>query len=142
MSSVDLLNRLLVVHGRSLPIYLADAAPWVGRDRSEAVEVLQAIAADQRQTVDRIGELIMDEGGRLNLGGFPMEFTSYHDLSMDFMVTKLIERVVIDAMIEEGKRCASVARECGLADREVARKVAQEIRLSNEALIANLSSLR
>ncbi len=57
-------------------------------------------------------------------------------------VTKLIERVVIDAMIEEGKRCASVARECGVADREVARRVAREIRLSNEALIANLSSLR
>ena len=92
MSSVDLLNRLLAVHGRSLPIYLADAVPWVGRGRGEAVEMLQAIAADQRQTVDRIGELIMDEGGRLNLGGFPMEFTSYHDLSIDFLVTKLIQR--------------------------------------------------
>ncbi len=57
-------------------------------------------------------------------------------------VTQLIERVVIDAMIEEGKRCASVARECGLADREAARRVAHEIRVSNEALIANLSSLR
>ncbi len=57
-------------------------------------------------------------------------------------VTKLIERVVIDAMIEEGKRCASVARECGVADRQVARRVAREIRLSNEVLIANLSSLR
>jgi hypothetical protein len=91
MSSVDLLNRLLAVHGRSLPIYLADAEPWVGRGGSEAVEVLQAIAADQQRTVDRIGELIVDEGGRLNLGGFPMKFTSYHDLSIDFMVTKLIE---------------------------------------------------
>ncbi len=87
---------MLAVHGRSLPIYLADAAPWVGRGHSEAVEVLQAIAADQRQTVDRIGELIVDEGGRLNLGGFPMEFTSYHDLSIDFMVTKLIERQRVD----------------------------------------------
>ena len=57
-------------------------------------------------------------------------------------VTKLIERMVIEAMIEEGKRCASVARECGLADRQAARRVAREIRLSNEALIANLSSLR
>jgi hypothetical protein len=57
-------------------------------------------------------------------------------------VTQLIERVVIDAMIEEGKRCAGVARECGVADRDVARRVAHEIRVSNEALIANLSSLR
>ena len=57
-------------------------------------------------------------------------------------VTQLIERVVIDAMIEEGKRCAGVARECGVPDREVARRVAREIQLSNKALIANLSSLR
>ncbi len=57
-------------------------------------------------------------------------------------VTQLIERMVIEAMVEEGKRCASVARECGVADREVARRVAREIRLSNEVLIANLSSLR
>ncbi len=57
-------------------------------------------------------------------------------------VTQLIERMVIEAMVEEGKRCASVARECSVADRAVARRVAREIRLSNEALIANLSSLR
>ena len=119
MSSVDLLNRLLAVHGRSLPIYLANAVPWVGRGRSEAVEVLQAIAADQRQTVDRIGELIVDEGGRLNLGGFPMGFTSYHDLSIDFMVTKLIERQRVDihkieavvAETESGSTIRAIAEE-------------------------------
>jgi hypothetical protein len=92
MSSVALLNHLLTLHGRSLPVYLASAAPWFGRGRGGAAEVLQAIANDQLRTVDRIGELIVDEGGRLNLGGFPMGFTSYHDLSIDFLVTKLIER--------------------------------------------------
>lgn len=119
MSSVDQLNRLLALHGRSLPIYLTSAVPWVGRARGEAAEVLRAIAADQQQTVDRLGELIVEEGGRLNLGGFPMEFTSYHDLSIDFLVTKLIERQQADvrqieavvAETESGSTIRAIAEE-------------------------------
>ncbi len=57
-------------------------------------------------------------------------------------VTELIEKAVIDALLEEGKRCADVARRCCAADDDLARKVAREVRLSNVALIANLSALR
>ncbi len=57
-------------------------------------------------------------------------------------VTKLIEQVIIDTLLDEGRRCAKVARDCGVADRDLAHKAAREIRLSNAALIANLSSLR
>ena len=57
-------------------------------------------------------------------------------------VTELIEKMVIDAVIEEGKRCAQVARDSCASDREMARKVARDVRISNEALIANLSSMR
>ena len=57
-------------------------------------------------------------------------------------VTKLIEQVIIDTLLEEGRRCAKVARDCGVADRDLAHKAARQIRLSNAALIANLSSLR
>ncbi len=57
-------------------------------------------------------------------------------------VTELIEKMVIDAVIEEGKRCAQVARESCASDHEMARKVARDVRISNEALIANLSSMR
>ena len=56
--------------------------------------------------------------------------------------TELIEKIVIDAVIEEGRRCAKVARDCCASDRDMARKVAREVRLSNVALIANLSSMR
>ncbi len=57
-------------------------------------------------------------------------------------VTKLIEQVIIDTLLEEGRRCAKVARGCGVADQDLAHKAARQIRLSNEALIANLSSMR
>lgn len=57
-------------------------------------------------------------------------------------VVELIEQVIIKALLEEGKRCSHVARECCSADQDMAHKVAREIRLSNQALIANLSSMR
>ena len=49
MSSLDtnaILNRLLVLHHRSLPVYLNQAMPWLHRNNAAAQEVLQSIAAD------------------------------------------------------------------------------------------------
>ncbi len=57
-------------------------------------------------------------------------------------VTEQIEKVLIDALLEEGKRCADVARKICAADQVLARNVAREVRRSNEVLIANLSSMR
>ena len=57
-------------------------------------------------------------------------------------VTKQIVKALIETLLEEGKRCADVARDCCAPDHDLARKVAREVRLSNEALIANLSSMR
>ena len=90
MSSVALLNRLITVHGRSLAVYLASAVPWLRDSQGDAAEVLRVISDDHQRTTDRLAELIIDAGGRIELGGFPMAFTSYHDLSLDYLLTKLI----------------------------------------------------
>ena len=55
---------------------------------------------------------------------------------------ELIERAIIESYRDAAERCATVARECCSADRDLAHKVAEEIRRANTALIANLSSLR
>ena len=55
---------------------------------------------------------------------------------------KLIEQVIIDVLLEESSRLTDVAMECCSPDLDTAHKVAKEIRQSNAALIANLSSLR
>lgn len=91
MSSVALLNRLLAVHGRSLVSYLAEAVPWVRDGQGEAAELLTTMAGEQQGIVDKLGTMIVDEGGRLEPGGFPMLFTGYHDLSLDFLLSKLVE---------------------------------------------------
>lgn len=57
-------------------------------------------------------------------------------------VADVIERAMIDAVLEDGERCAKVATQCCSADRDLAHKIADEIRRTHTALIANLSSMR
>lgn len=94
MNSVDtnaVLNRLRVIHKRSLPTYLSYAVPWSRAGGEAATETLALVANDHKTMVDRLGELILENGGVTEPGSFPMAFTSLHFLSVDFLVQKLIE---------------------------------------------------
>lgn len=91
-STIDILNRLLVLHERSLPVYLSYAPPYQLADHTKAQEVLAQIVADHRRTIDKLGTLIIDSGGTPDYGEFPMSFTSLHDLSVEYLLKLLIER--------------------------------------------------
>lgn len=91
-NTVPILNRLVAIHNRSLPMYLSNTRPWTTRRDEAARETLSQIARDQKATVDRLGEMILDYGGVVELGAYPMRFTSTHDLSMEFLVGELIRR--------------------------------------------------
>lgn len=54
----------------------------------------------------------------------------------------IIERAIIASYSDAAERCAKVAIDCCPQDRDMAHKIADEIRRANTALIANLSSLR
>jgi uncharacterized cupin superfamily protein len=57
-------------------------------------------------------------------------------------VEKIIEKAVIKALLEGQHRAVDAALRCPDADQDLAHKIATEIRRENDALIANLSSLR
>ena len=57
-------------------------------------------------------------------------------------VTSVIQEAVIKAVQESRSTCVDAATECCSADRDLAHKIAEKIRLANIALIANLSSMR
>jgi hypothetical protein len=86
-----ILNQLLVLHHRSLARYLSYASPTWLRGDDPARKTLETIAADQQERADQLGEMIVQEGGTVHFGGFPMHFTSYHDLSFDFLLDRLLE---------------------------------------------------
>ncbi len=91
-STTDLLNRVLVVHNRSLPMYLHDATPWLQRKDKRVIETMQLIVRDHQQVVDRIGALITDHNGLVELGEYPLPFTAYNDVAFDWLLPILIER--------------------------------------------------
>jgi hypothetical protein len=85
------LNRALITVYRSLPMYLASAAPFRHPGDEKAAEALRLITADQQALAQRIGEHLVERYGRADLGGFPMEFTDTHDLAVEFLLKRLVE---------------------------------------------------
>lgn len=66
-----------------------------------------------------------------------------NDVEHELEVVKAIEQAIIDALLQERERCATVAYDqvCS-EDRDKAHKVADEIRRIRTALSANLDSMR
>ena len=91
-STTDVLNRLLVLHERSLPMYLSYAPPNRLEDHPRAKVVLDQIVEDQKRTIDRLATMVLDNGGLVDYGEFPMSFTGLHDLSLQYLLKLLIER--------------------------------------------------
>ena len=57
-------------------------------------------------------------------------------------IAKVIEAAVIRGLLEGQHRAIDTCNECGEAEHDIAHKIATAIRQKNDALIANLSSLR
>jgi hypothetical protein len=91
-STIDALNKLYVLHHRSLAVYLHYAPPNQLSRHAKAAAVLAQMVADQTRTADRLATLVLDAGGQIDPGEFPMWFTGLHDLSVEYLVNKLIER--------------------------------------------------
>jgi hypothetical protein len=111
MISVDtneVLNRLMLLHRRSLPMYLNWAQPWSDRGDQQAQEALSHIVADQQYLVDRIATLILDNNGVIDPGEFPLVYTGYHDLSLDYLLQKMIAHQKQD--IEDIEECVDMLR--------------------------------
>ena len=52
-STNDVLNRLLVIHSRSLPVYLTYAPPWWKDQNGRIAEVLHDLARDQLELAEQ-----------------------------------------------------------------------------------------
>jgi len=118
-ATLNELRRLLVIHYRSLPVYLSYARPWSDRGQEQAVQTLQHIAGDQQQMVERLSKLILDTDAALEWGEFPIEFTDLHDLSITYLLSRLVEWQRGD--IESIRQCLAA-----LNDDADAETIAQE----------------
>ncbi|MGC3969981.1 MAG: hypothetical protein QM775_22440 [Pirellulales bacterium] len=90
---VSHLNRLLAIHYRSLPMYLADAGIWRSSlpHDEELGKAIDRLTSDYRQTCGRIATAILDRNGTIEPSAFPMEFTDTNFLSLDYMLGEITE---------------------------------------------------
>ena len=111
MTSLDtnaILNRLLILHHRSLPVYLNQATPWLHRNSAAAQEALKTISADHEAVADRFAEMILAGGGVPAFGEFPLRYTALHDLALDYLVTRMIEYEKL--LVQRITECADLLR--------------------------------
>jgi hypothetical protein len=133
-ATLDCLNRLLATLYRSLPQYLHEADPWTRYGQQQAAERLAQIIADQQRDCGRLAELILDRGGQLETGEFPMEFTDLHFLSLDFLLKELVRHQRQD--IARIQRCVDQ-----LKHDSQARELGEEILGSERAHLETLEEL-
>ena len=89
-NTIDILNRILGIHNASLVAYIKYAEPWVAHGQEEAMALVKDAIEDQERSVKMLGERILDLGGIVQPGAFPLTFTSFHDVSLDYLLNLLL----------------------------------------------------
>ena len=72
-------------------MYLTYACPWTHRGDEKAVAALAHIVEDQKQQSNRIAQFILEHHDSIEMGEYPIEFLDMHDLSLDYLITKLVQ---------------------------------------------------
>jgi hypothetical protein len=119
-SVANVLNRLLRMVSCSLSMYLESAKPWSTADHRAARTALARLAADQRLFAGRIAAAIIAYGGQPEAGAFPTEFAALNDVSLDYLLDKIVDGLRADVAFAE--HCA-----VELADVSGAREVVAEL---------------
>ncbi len=132
--AIATLNRLLQILYRSLPMYLHGKQLWSPRGREQIGRELAEIAADYAMYVDRIGALIYDWDGCIERGQFSLDFTSMHDLSLEYLFREIVDRQ---------RRDVAAIRQCveDLAGSGTARLLAEEVLGNAQGHLDNLEEL-
>lgn len=88
----ELLNRVMVTHERSLPMYLAFAAPFVGHGDEAASEVLSQIVTDHKYLSEKFHDYLLEQNYPVGHGQWDMNFTSMHDVSLHYLLAEIVRR--------------------------------------------------
>ncbi|MFO0903470.1 MAG: hypothetical protein U0939_10740 [Pirellulales bacterium] len=97
------LNRLVSMLNTTLPAYLRDARPWTYPGREQAFDALRDVGEQQVEAAERLSAWILENGGIPSKGRFPLDFTRFNDLSVDYLVRESLRRQTL--MIAKMEAC-------------------------------------
>jgi hypothetical protein len=100
------LNDLLIDLGRSLLQYVGESWPWTSADEAAEQARIDALVAEQQQSLRSLTELLAARGHRIDPGSYPTEYTSLHYVALDYLLTQLVEE-----QQELADECAEVVTE-------------------------------
>ncbi len=132
--AIEALNCLLRILYRSLPLYLHGKRLWTPRGREGIGRAIADIAHDYQAYIERIADLVYQWDGCLHPGQFPLDFTSMHDLSLQWLFRELVERQRRDVAAIRG--CVEAAGDC-----PEARALAEEVLGNARGHLENLEEL-
>jgi hypothetical protein len=102
--SVAILNRLVEMLDCSLARYLFYARPWARRPYMLLHALARSLSREHESFAGDIAQLIVARRGTVTSCRFPMNFTSYNDLSLEYLAPRLLEHQ--RALVASAKRCA------------------------------------
>ena len=126
-------NELLIAAGRSLLQYTAEAYPWSPSSK-DLRETILRLAHQQQESVRKLVHWLDDEGEAITYGTYPVDYTSLHYVSAEFLKKHLIasQTKVVDL--------ATV--ECREEDEETAHHLfLAEILANEQAILEELKTL-
>jgi hypothetical protein len=85
------LNDLLIDLGRSLLQYVGESWPWTSADEAAEQARIDALVAEQQQSLRSLTELLAARGHRIDPGSYPTEYTSLHYVALDYLLSQLVE---------------------------------------------------
>jgi hypothetical protein len=132
--SNERLNDLLIDVGRSLQQYTSEAWPWASSQDEQMREAIERMAAEQRDVVAALADLLADRGHAIDFGTYPTEYTSLHYVSIDFLLGQLIanQRSIL-------AQCEAVER--AAAEDDEARSLLQDILISERRHLEELQAI-
>jgi hypothetical protein len=83
-----------VVRNESLSLltYIGDAFPWTTKGRDAALAQLRQIVAEHKRAVNTLGHVLAQHRvAPAFIGSFPSNFTAINFLSLDYILSRLIE---------------------------------------------------
>lgn len=84
------LNDLLIDVGRSLLQYTSECWPWASAGEADTQRALDQMAAEQRDVVAALVDLLAERGHAIDFGTYPTEYTSLHYVAVDYLLSQLV----------------------------------------------------
>ena len=131
---LPILDDLFAIEKFSLASYLRYAPPWSKPDEEPLRNLIRNIGDDQQRNANRVGSLILEHCGHVEGGSFPMRFTAFNDLSLEYLARRVIEDQ--KRIVREVRMCAN-----DLAGAPVTHSLALEILGAEQAHLDSLTKM-